>query len=187
MLESQKKKDEEEQFPENLGPGYIGCNTNNKQDDVIDDMMFKDQLYVLKEGFASMKKEFEELKLDINKKEKKEIAKMKSELNDLKEDYSKFMEDMKKETHARNEAETLVKVLKDTLEAKAKLEGSKQSEQMDVDKESGGKKKVVKDTNEAKTSSDTKEVIEDMDIGGKDEEFESDGEEGANIIFLVTK
>ena len=70
-------------------------------------MTFKDQIFNLKEGFAAMKKEFEDLKLDINKQEKKQIAKMKTEIDGLKEGYSKFMEDMKKETHARNEAETL--------------------------------------------------------------------------------
>ena len=72
-----------------------------------------------------MKKEFEELKLDVNRKEKKEFSKLRSEINGLKEDYKKSVEDLKTETHARNKAETLVKVLRDTMEAKTELEDRK--------------------------------------------------------------
>ena len=80
-----------------------------------------------------MKKEFEELKLDVNRKEKKEFSKLRSEINGLKEDYKKSVEDLKTETHARNKAETLVKVLRDTMEAKTELEDRKKIEEMDVD------------------------------------------------------
>ena len=131
-----------------------------------------------------MKKEFDDLKTDINKQEKKQIAKMKTEINGLKEDYSKFMEDMKKETHARNEAETLVKVLKDTLEAKAKLEESKpmkvkddKKKQNDARNEAEGMAKVNKDDLEAKDSLDKVEGVEDMDIEERGDDSESDGGE----------
>ena len=139
MFVSKKVDDEKEKgdvSTENLGPGYIGWNTKDVQDDVDDDISFKTQIADLKEGMAAMKREFEELKLDVNKQEKKQFGKMKSELNGLKEDYIKISEDLRKETQARNEAETLVTVLKATFEAKTKIEESKSIEEMDVEERS---------------------------------------------------
>ena len=67
------------------------------------------------------------------KSEKKQVSKLKMEINGMKDDFKKCMEDLKKETYARNEAETLLKVLKDTQDAKSKLEGAKEIVEMDVD------------------------------------------------------
>ena len=76
-----------------------------------------------------MKKEFAMMKLEFSKNQKKQ----KSEINALIEDYKSCMEDLRKETHARNEAETLVKVLKETLEVKDDLKKHENNEGMEVD------------------------------------------------------
>ena len=55
------------------------------------------------------------------------------ELNGLKEDYKKSTEDLKLETYARNNAETLAKVLKDTLTAKEDIEKKNTNDEMEID------------------------------------------------------
>ena len=50
----------------------------------------------------------------------------------MKSDYIKCMEDLKSETYARTKAETIVKVLKDTLEAKIDLEKQDKVEETEV-------------------------------------------------------
>ena len=93
------------------------------------DMDFKKKLIELNRDYDEMKKEFAMMKLEFTKNQKKQ----KSEINALKEDYKSCMEDLRKETHARNEAETLVKVLKETLEVKDDLNKHEKVEGMEVD------------------------------------------------------
>ena len=54
----------------------------------------------------------------------------------MKEDFKNCMNDLKVETYARNEAEAMVKVLQDTLEAERNLKGRKEVEDMEIDDKS---------------------------------------------------
>ena len=59
---------------------------------------------------------------------------MNNEVRKLKDDYKKCMEAIKEETYARNEAEELVKVLKDIVDAKSdsdKMESKIDSQEKD--------------------------------------------------------
>ena len=73
----------------------------------------------------------------------------------LKEDYKKCMEDLKKETQARTHAETLAKVLKDTLQATNDLEESnnkiEEIEDMEIQEDmKDSRKECDSDSNEWK-------------------------------------
>ena len=82
----------------------------------------------LKSAYDELKKDFEALKIayeEVTKKmseecvgsDKKSLNKLRLDINKLKEDYKQCMEAVMKETHERNKAETLAKVLKETMEA----------------------------------------------------------------------
>ena len=53
---------------------------------------------------------------------KEEVKKQGEEIKVLKNEYEKLLESLKTETYARTKAETLVKVLQDTIEAKDVIE-----------------------------------------------------------------
>ena len=125
-----KEDEESDSFP--LGPGYIGWKEDNEPKDGPRNMDLKDEIVEIKEAYVAMRKEFEDIKIELNKREKKQRL----EINGLKEDYKNCMHDLKVETKAKNEAETLAKVLKDTLEARKSLDDKKDSEKMEVDDKS---------------------------------------------------
>jgi hypothetical protein len=134
MLTDKNQEKEEEVPNDDIGPGYMGWAVNDAEEPKSTESIdFNTQVKELKDAYNTMKKDFEELKLDVSRKDKKEFSKLREEINGLKEDYKKGFEDLKTETHARNKAETLVKVLKDTLEAKTELEERKKNDDMDVD------------------------------------------------------
>ena len=127
-----KQEDEKvEELLENvpLGPGYMGWNLNDEEKDSPPDMDFKDKIAELKDGYDEMKRQFEKLKVEVNKNEKK----LKSEIKVMKDDYIQYMVDLKTETVARNKAETIAKVLKDTIDAKKDLEVEEMNAKMEID------------------------------------------------------
>ena len=86
---------------------------------------FNSKLEELKLAYDHLKSEFSELKIAfqlVNKKleekveETKDIKKLKTDLANLKEDYKNCMDAVQTETFARNKAETVAKVLKETLD-----------------------------------------------------------------------
>ena len=121
------------------GPGYMGWNVPDESEKVVDEKYFKTEIAELKEAYRALRKEFEEIKLEVSKNDKKQITKLKVEINGLKDGYKQCIEDLKKETHARNAAETVAKVLKDTLEAKEKLEEIKDNDEMEIEEQSAEK------------------------------------------------
>ena len=98
-----------------LGPEYTDWKVGNESN--YKDMDFKKKLHELNRDYDEINKEFAMMKLEFSKTQKKQ----KSEIDALKKDYKSCMEDLRKETHARDEAETLVKVHKETLEVKDDL------------------------------------------------------------------
>ena len=117
-----------------LGPGYMGWKVNDEPNDDDNAKEFKNEIAEIKEAYNAMKKEFEEIKDEFSKNENKQCAKFKLVIRGLKEDFKACMADLKKETLARNEAEIVVKVLKDTLEAERNLR--EEVEEMQVDNKS---------------------------------------------------
>ena len=114
---------EEEELLENapLGPGYMGWKLNDEEKDSPPHMDFKDKIAELKDGYDEMKRKFEK------------EAKMKSEIKGLKDDYIQYMGNLKTMTMARNNAEIIAKVLKDTIEAKKDLEVEEMNAKMEID------------------------------------------------------
>ena len=106
---------------EAYGPGYMGWKIDDKGVQ-SGDMDYKKELADLKNTMNMMQIEFAEMKKDFQKVDKKEISKLKNEIKEIKESFTQCIDDLKTETIKRNEAETLVKVLKDTIEAKKVLE-----------------------------------------------------------------
>ena len=123
LEESNEKKVEEKH--EDHGPGYMGWRIQEDKEIVQDAIDYKKELADLKSTVNTMRTEFVELKCDFQKRDKA----LKQELKGVKEDLKNSMESLKEETIKRNEAETLVKVLKNTIEVKQKLEENKQRQE----------------------------------------------------------
>ena len=131
----EEEKEDKEAEPEPaegaaVGPGYMGWTVKDNNETEVG---FKNRVAEVKEVYDEMRREFEELKKDLYKKVNKEMAKVKLEVKDAKDAYKKCVEDLRLETRARNEAETMAKVLKDTLDAKKDLEKKEGIEVMEVD------------------------------------------------------
>ena len=58
-----------------LGPGYMGWKVDDQEEDVPEEKEFNKKIVELKEGYDEMKKEFEKLKNDVSKNEKKQLSK----------------------------------------------------------------------------------------------------------------
>ena len=124
------------------GPGYMGWATNDEIDNnKFDEADTKKTLVELIEGVANVKKEVANMKKEFLKKEKKQ----ETEIKMLKEEFKKCLQELKNEAYARTKAETLAKVLQETLDAKDELKKLDQTEEMDIDvkadetEEKGGK------------------------------------------------
>ena len=106
-------------------------------------------------------------------KEYENLKKFKKEIKRLKEEYKKCMEAVKIETYERNKAETISKVLKDTLEAQRDLENSENAsannnkeEEMIIDDESGVWTHVTNGKNckgNMEESSDNRRIVYDCE------------------------
>ena len=119
-MEDKEDDDKEEQKTqeETHGPGYMGWKIKEDKEIIEETTDYKKELADIKTTLNMMKEEYAEMKLDFQKEEKKEILKLKNEIKGIKEAFIRCMDDLKEETFKRNEAETLVKVLKDTIEAR---------------------------------------------------------------------
>ena len=109
--------EEEEQI---FGKGYIGS-TKSDEDQEPSEMNNSEldrKISDVRKDFEIMKQEVEQMKTLFAQQHKKEITALKSEVHSLKEEYRKCLEELKNETYARNEAETVIKVLKETIEAR---------------------------------------------------------------------
>ena len=111
----------------------MGWIVNDEMDDKSEDFDFKKKAVELQEGFDEMKKDFEKMKLEFIKNEKKQFAKFKIEINMMKDEYKKCVDALKVETYARAKAETMSKVLKETLEARKDLDELEKTEEMEID------------------------------------------------------
>ena len=96
---------------------------------------FIEEVTELRSDFAIMKQEFDKLKVELEKRTSKQFTKLNAEIKELKEDYKRCLDDLRKETLARNEAEEVAKTLMETLNAKLTLNENKAVESMDVDNE----------------------------------------------------
>ena len=123
------------------GPGYMGWELNDKIENKLDESDTKKTLVELIEWYSDIKKEIANLKKEAVKREKKQEAEIKM----MKEEFTKCLHELKNETYARTKAETLAKVLQDTLDAKNELEKVDKIEEMEIDmqaeetEEEGGK------------------------------------------------
>ena len=187
---NEKEKDTEniiedelkESDDENMGPGYMGWKRSEESEKPTLKMYEE-----LKESFAELKVEYKELKAaykDISKKincggvteEDKEthFKKLQTEIRKLKEDYKLCMEAIKKETHERNKAETIVKVLKDTLEAQNKMKET----DMEID---NNKQETVNESgpeNNGSEDAPNKKKENDMEVDDSTEETDIVQEKG---------
>ena len=101
------------------GAGYIGGRINDELKKPEDGKDFKSKLDELKVSYDELKKEFVELKTDFQDAQKTgvtKVNKLNKEITTLKEDYKICMKAMQDETFQRNKAETMVRVLRDTIE-----------------------------------------------------------------------
>ena len=130
-------------------PGYIGfqCKSGVKEDDKEDQFMQK--VVDVRNEFEMMRKEFKELKLQLEAQNKKQIHGLQMEIRSLKENYKQCMEDLKNETYARLKAEETSKVLKDIVEANIKLQTQNHDTgdvmEVDIQKEVEVSNKVIVD------------------------------------------
>ena len=111
------------------GPGYMGWEINDEIEKKSDDTDTKKTVVELMECYAVIKKEVENMKKESIKKEKKQDAEIKM----LKEEFKRCLQDLKNETYARTKAESLAKVLQETLDARDELEKVDKTEEMDID------------------------------------------------------
>ena len=143
-LEDLAKKEEERSEKvldrEDIGPGYMGWEANDEMENKIDEMDTNKSVVQLIEWYSELKKEVSNLKQEIKRKERKQETEQKM----LEKEFVKCLESLKAETYARTKAETLAKVLQDTLDAKNEMEKLDQTQEMEVDvkgdeNEQGGK------------------------------------------------
>ena len=130
-VEVSEEKTVEGTVEDTHGPGYMGWSIQDDKKNVQDVTDYTKELEDLKSTMNIMRTEFIELKSDFQKREKT----LKQELKGLKEDFRSALDSLKEETIKRNEAETLVKVLKNTIEVKQKLDENKQRQEKCVDSE----------------------------------------------------
>ena len=142
--EEEHNEVEEIKEDQTIGPGYMGwkIEESNKIDEP------GDKVKKLEKGFFDLKIAYEKLeKIVENQNNEKRIDEkkrkgMENEIKQLKTDFKQCMEAIKAETYARNKAEELVKVLKETISAqKERIEVKKTEsfkdkiEEMDTDME----------------------------------------------------
>ena len=125
-------KDKKEVGVDVVEPGYIGSRMLDVTQESEDDNLFSKKILEVREEFEALKQEFQLMKIELERQNKKQIETLKTQIKGLKEDFKQCMEDLKAETYARLKAESMAKVLKDTLEAKAKVDA--QIVDMEVDK-----------------------------------------------------
>ena len=116
---------------EDHGPGYMGWRIKDTEDKDIDKIRIE---------VKSLRNELNSMKNEVEKKEKKQITELKKEVIELKEEFKQCMIELRKETTARNEAETMIKVLKDTIEANKELEKETGHGEMEVDNDDNDEK-----------------------------------------------
>ena len=116
----------------------VNCEPRGKPSTSLNDREKHVKVYHEENEYLELKKEFEDLKVEyeklkiaydklVNKLDDKEgddsnLKKLKAEVKKLKNDYKQINEAIQKETLERNKAETKLKVLKDTVSVKNKLE-----------------------------------------------------------------
>ena len=91
-----------------------------------------------------MRKAFENIKDELDKERiatSKKIKNLRNEIDNIKTDYKQCLDALLKETYERNKAETLNRVLKDTLEAERKLKEN-QSSSPNLDDRKDGRNEV---------------------------------------------
>ena len=112
------------------GPGYMGWGVDDKTGEYDKTQDYKSKLEKVKDSYDNLKSEFDELKTAFKQMEKKleeknvdakSIKKLDSEIIKLKQDYKDCIEAVKTETIARTKAETMAKVLKETLDIQAAM------------------------------------------------------------------
>ena len=141
-----KNQDDGEQQNESHGPGYMGWALPDEEHEITE----------RSKKLKAMEEKITEL--EIEKREtRKEMNMMKREINSLKEDYKKCMEALMKETHDKNKAEILCKVLRE------KIETEKQVSELNDDKE----RKVEAEKSESDMSVDEDEWKEQRHSGKK--------------------
>ena len=123
------KKDEKVTTRKEHGPGYMGWEASDELENESDETDLKKTVVELIESNSEIKKEVSKMKQEMIKRDKKQ----ETELKMLKEEFQKCLEKLKAETYARTKAETLAKVLQDTLDAKNELEKLDNTQEMEVD------------------------------------------------------
>ena len=103
-----------------IGPGYMGWKANDEYEKDSDVMELKKTLVKVIEDYSGIRKE---------------VKKQGEELKVLKNEYKNVLEILKTETYERTKAETMVKVLQETIEAKNELQKQVKDDEviMDVD------------------------------------------------------
>ena len=107
-----------------IGPGYVGWR-NDFEDLKVAFRDLEKKNHELKAENDRLAKKVEELEQNQNTDESKSARSFKNlrmEFKKLKEDFIECMNAVEEETYARAKAEAMAKTLKDTLEAKNKLE-----------------------------------------------------------------
>ena len=137
------------------GPGYMGwkikddvekstCTNYDELKKAYNEL--KQDYGTLKEAFKAVTKEIKELSSNGKEthNEDRKLKKLENEMIQLKDDYKQCMQAIKKETEARNKAETISKVLKDTVEAQKQADNfvrkntiHSEEESMEVDENIG--------------------------------------------------
>ena len=103
------------------------------EEDAPQVMEDQESMAAIAKELSKVKKEVQDLKEACNKTEKKAIESLKLEIKSLKSDFQKCMAALGQETKARIEAEAIVKVLKETIEAGKDLKLINNTEEMDID------------------------------------------------------
>ena len=115
-LDEHRESKHRERAP--IGPGYMGL-------EGTDELENKSDVVELNKTVVSLIENYSEIR--------KEVKKQGEELKELKVEYKKVLNTLRDETIARTKAETLVKVLQETMEAKDELEKLRVEEDMDVE------------------------------------------------------
>ena len=153
LMKHEEDHTEQDKYQEDqtFGPGYMGWTINetkkiSETDEKFDKIQkdyseLKIEFKVLKEAYEKLAKMVENQDKE-KKAEEKNKKGIENEIKQLKEEYKNCIDAIRNETYARNKAEELVKVLKDTIkaqkeevEAKDKRKDKDQIEDMETDME----------------------------------------------------
>ena len=112
------------------GPGYMGWSIDDTNENVNLNTKLEDlKIYFkqLEKNYNELKVEVDEVKEKLKKKEDKEdktYKKFNKEINNLKEDYKECVKHLQNETFERNKAETMAKILRETLDAQNSMKNT---------------------------------------------------------------